>query len=194
MQPILQNSLSFLLAADRLKSVNRRVYLSDQSRRENSAEHSWHISLALWTLSDYAPPTLNLEHALKLALIHDLGEIDPGDISIFSKENAMKYQQERECIERLSAINPHKARELMALWHEYETQDTLESQWVKIADRLLPFLLNMASEGRAWKEQAVRRSQVLAIHQISQTHFPALYDWILAEIERAIKHSWLLDE
>lgn len=194
MQQDLKNSLAFLFEIDRLKSVNRRVYIGDNSRPENSAEHSWHIALALWTLSAYAPPNFQLEHAIKLALLHDLGEIDPGDISIFAKDRSKKHQAEQRCMERLANINPSKANELMTLWNEYEAQQSLESQWVKIVDRLLPFLLNMANEGRAWQEQGVTRSQVLEINQINKSHFPELYQWLLVEIKRAVKQGWLIDQ
>lgn len=189
----LESTLKFLLEMDKLKTVERHVYIQQGQRRENSAEHSWHIALAIWLLKDFAGHDFNLGHALKLALIHDICEIDTGDISAFSDERQEKLANEKRCMERHDRVLPEENTELMALWTEYVTNSSIESQWVKVADRLLPFLLNMASEGKAWKKQQVRKSQVLAINQVSKELFPELHHWVLQQIDIATEKAWLID-
>jgi putative hydrolase of HD superfamily len=183
--------LGFLVEIDRLKVVERRAYVVGGVRRENSAEHSWHAALAVWMLSRQAGVALELEHLLKLALVHDLGEIDAGDVPVYSALRAAQGPKERACLERLCALAPETLRELIGLWSEYEEQQSLESQWLKVADRVLPFLHNLASEGKTWREQGVVRRQVLEVNQpIARTH-PELFAWIEAQCERAVEQGWL---
>ncbi len=191
----LRDSLNFLVEMDKLKTIERHVFINQGERRENSAEHSWHTALAIWVLKDFAGTNVefDLGHALKLALIHDICEIDTGDISAFSPEHKHKHASEKQCMERLAMIIPGKNEELMSLWLEYVGNTSIESQWVKVADRLLPFLLNLASEGKAWKKQKVRKSQVLAINQVSRDIFPELHQWILRQIDLATEKAWLID-
>jgi len=189
----LENTLMFLLEMDKLKTIERHVYINQGQRRENSAEHSWHTAMAIWLLKDLADVHFDLEHALKLALIHDICEIDTGDLSAFSDQRQEKHIHEQQCMERLSRILPDKSEELMSLWLEYAGNTSIESQWVKVADRLLPFLMNLSSEGKAWKKQQVRKSQVIAINQVSKEVFPELHQWILQQIDLATEKAWLID-
>ena len=194
MNPDLNTVLSFLSEIDKLKAVDRKAYTLMGKRRENSAEHSWHLAAAIWSLSEFSPEALDLQHAQTLALIHDLGEIDPGDTSIFSSTHSQKRPLEEACIERLALLHPTKGKELIKLWLEYEECQTLESQWVKVIDRLLPFLLNISSEGKAWREQTITRTQVIEINQLACTNFPELYEWISKKISFATDNGWLTDQ
>src|SRR4051812_24441127 len=110
--------VEFLTEIERLKLVHRRAYLSDLSRHENSAEHSWHLALGLLTLARELNLDIDVARALKLALVHDLGEIDAGDVSIFDPARASKAAKEQECIARLSRYDVTFAREMAALWEE----------------------------------------------------------------------------
>ena len=154
----MRDTQKLLLELDRLKSICRRVYVTDGSRRENSAEHSWHLALALLALRKHMPRDLDIDHAIRLALVHDICEIGAGDMSVYDSGRSRQAAEEISYMTEFSARHGALVDEIVALWREFEAQQTLESKWVKMADRLVPLLLNLASEGRAWKEQGISRS------------------------------------
>ena len=114
-----------------------------------------------------------------------------GDISVFSSERATKSSEEALCIERIAAISPIIQADLKELWLEYEENKSAESRWVKVADRLLPFLMNISTRGRTWKEQGITRHQVLEINQVMAELHPELYQWLCLKIEDAVAQGWL---
>jgi RimJ/RimL family protein N-acetyltransferase/5'-deoxynucleotidase YfbR-like HD superfamily hydrolase len=183
--------LSFLLELDELKGVQRRSYVNAGLRRENSAEHSWHVAIAAWLLSRRAEVSLDLERLLLLAIAHDLGEIDAGDVSVHAAAPAQRNHDEAAGFERLRQFAPRLLHDFPGLFEEYEAQLTAESQWVKVADRILPFLHNLASAGRTWREQNIERAQVLRVNAPIARTDPALFRFIEAEVERAVAKGWL---
>lgn len=185
--------LSFLLEIDKLKTIERRAYICGGKRRENSAEHSWHLAIAVWMLTEHFEISINLERTIKMALVHDLCEIDAGDTPVYSQHQEDKFNNEKQCVDRLTDLAPNSLKEVKELWLEYENDLTIESKWVKIADRLLPFLHNISSSGKTWREQGTKKSQVLLINKPIADTCPALYDWIVKEIDCATKKSWLID-
>ena len=193
MDSLMQSMYEFLVELDKLKRVNRRAYLTDGSRHENSAEHSWHLTIAMVAFQKELDLQLDLERVLKMALVHDLGEIDAGDVSVFSSKRATITEDEQACIERLADYNTAFAKETRELWLEFEEQKTEESRWLKVFDRLLPFFLNMATEGRAWKDQNVSRSDLLRILEpVAQTSAD-MYAWMQGKIEKAVSAGWVRD-
>jgi putative hydrolase of HD superfamily len=185
------STVSLLMELDKLKSVYRRAYVTKEDRHENSAEHSWHLAIACWVLTRQLEIEIDVEHMLKMAIVHDIGEIDPGDISIFSKDRAAKSSEEAACIERIAAISPIIQSDLKELWQEYEDNKSVESRWVKVADRLLPFLMNISTEGKTWREQGISRHQVLEINQVMSELHPELYKWLCLRIDDAVTQGWL---
>ena len=182
----------FLAEADRLKQVTRASYVGGASRQENSAEHSWHLALGLLVLARELEIDIDLPKALAMALIHDLCEIDAGDTPIYSVRPD-QHEAERRCIERLAGCGLKFGAELRELWLEYEAQITHESRWVKVMDRLLPFISNLTTEGRSWRERSIARSQVLRINEGVRTHAPEVFTWMLARIDECVEKGWLLD-
>jgi len=182
-----------LMELDRLKSVYRRSYLSDRSRNENSAEHSWHLAVALLVLNNAMGPDIDVDHAVRIALAHDICEIGAGDISVYDTGRAGRASAEAAYLSEFASSFSGYALEIERLWKEYEKQETPESRWVKIADRLLPFLMNIATEGKAWKEQGISRSQVLGINNVIEEEAPAVYRWMKEEVDRAVGLGWLED-
>src|SRR6187399_110783 len=144
---------AFLIYVERLKLVQRKAYVSDLSRRENSAEHSWHLALGLLTVAHELKLDIDIHKALVMALIHDVCEIDAGDTPVYGPERPGKYEAELKCVQRLEAHGLAMGTLLRELWLEYEAQETVESRWVRVLDRLMPFLVNIATQGRNWKEQ-----------------------------------------
>ena len=182
---------NLLMELDRLKSVYRRAYLSDHSRNENAAEHSWHMAIALLALKGVIPPEVNIDHAVRLALVHDICEIGVGDVSVYSPNRMRKAMAEREYMSKFALEHKGFGLEVEKLWQEYEEQESPESRWVKIVDRLLPFLMNLATEGKTWQEQAIRKSQVIEINKVVADEAPIIYQWMEGEMEKAVELGWL---
>jgi len=189
----MEDLYNFLIELDKLKSVYRDTYISDLSRNENSAEHSWHLAIGILLLKDELNLDIDLIKAVKMALVHDICEIGAGDISIYDKERSKKIIEERKYIKNLSLTSVKFASEIEQLWEEYETQSTKESHWVKIVDRLLPFLLNLATKGKTWKEQGTTKNQVKEVTKVIEKKAPEVYEWILIHIKKAVELGWLID-
>jgi putative hydrolases of HD superfamily len=185
--------VAFLTDIERLKLVSRKAYVSDLSRHENSAEHSWHLAMGLLTLAHELDLQIDMNKALVMALIHDTCEIDAGDSPIYGPVRHDQYEAELACINRLASHGVKFGASLRELWLEYEAQETRESRWVKVMDRVMPFVVNLATEGRTWKDQSVRRSQVLHVNKPVQEHAPEIYVWIQERIEECVNAGWLID-
>ncbi len=185
---------AFLIDTERLKLVERSAWVSDRSRHENSAEHSWHLTLGLLAIARELKLTFDLEKALRMALVHDLCEIDAGDVSVFdTAARAAKAQAERDCIARLAACGLAIGPELESLWTEYEAQETVESRWVRVMDRLMPFVVNLANGGQAWKDRAITRTQVVHVNDPIRRHAPELFQWMLGRIDECVARGWIVE-
>jgi len=183
----------FLIDLEPLKLVSRRAYVSDFSRRENSAEHSWHLALGLLAVARELNPPIDIHRALLMALVHDVCEIDAGDTPIYGAARPEQQAAELRCMDRLAAHDTRLAPQLRELWLEFEAQQTAESHWVKVLDRLMPFVVNLATQGRTWKEQSVARSQVLKVSEPVRVHAPQIFEWMRQRIEICVRDGWLRD-
>ena len=183
----LSRQIAFLLESDRLKTILRRTPLTDNSRLENSAEHSWHLALAALTLHEYAPSGTDMAHAVALVIVHDLVEIDAGDTFAYAVDGQdTRVERERAAAERVFGLLPsEQARWLRTLWEEFEAQQTPSSRYANALDRLQPLLLNMESGGGSWIAHGVRRSQVLDRMQPIRDWLPGAWRFVEAVIERA---------
>jgi len=168
----LNSQISFVLEADRLKTVARQNVITGESRRENSAEHSWHLALMALVLADHAPPGTDLGKVGAMVVLHDLVEIDAGDLFLYSDPAAQARQEEAEraAADRLFAIlPPAQAAELRGLWDEFEERQTPEARFARALDRLQPILLNMQTGGGTWTAHHITLDQVLAkVHLIEE--------------------------
>ena len=183
----------FLLELDALKRVNRRSYVTQTTRLENSAEHSWHLAMACWSIAESFALDVNYEKLLKLALIHDLGEIDAGDTFLFADARNDAHIEERVGIARLQAERGNGIKNLNEIWEEQETGSSKETELLKVVDRLLPFLLNLNTEGKTWINGGVTRSQVAGALAFIKDIFPTIHDWQTQQIEYATQKGWLID-
>ncbi|MGI9343479.1 MAG: HD domain-containing protein [Gammaproteobacteria bacterium] len=184
----------FVLELDRLKSIERRTYINAGERLENSAEHSWHVAIAAWALANYLDRDISLGKLLQLALVHDLGELDAGDTFLYSADRADVSAKERDGVSRLSTEHPGMIPDLVPLWDEQEVGATPEARLLKVADRLLPLLHNIASDGKTWREHGIARSQVLAAHAFIEAESPEIFAWIRGQLDAAVANGWLKDE
>jgi len=187
----LDNFADFLLQFDGLKSINRRTYINGGERVENSAEHSWHLALACWAFAEYLDTDFNVERLIKLALVHDLGEIDAGDTFLYGKERESAHIAEKKCVERLASHVGNPLPDMVGIWEEQELGETKEARLVKVVDRLLPFLHNITSQGQAWKDQGVSLSQVQKVHSFIEEYDPEIYTWFLEKLDHASEHGWV---
>lgn len=183
----LEQQIAFLLEADKLKAVLRRTPLIDNSRQENSAEHSWHLALAAVTLLEYAPEGTDLLHALRLTVVHDLVEIDAGDTFAYDTvQHETKERRERAAAQRLFGLLPDDlGGQFHSWWSEFEAMDTPSSQFANALDRLQPLLLNMHAGGGSWRTHRVTRTQVLQRMEPIRLWMPAAWPFVLDVIERA---------
>jgi putative hydrolase of HD superfamily len=161
----LAQQISFIVEVDRLKEIFRQTVLINSRRRENDAEHSWHLCLIVITLAEHANcPQFDVLRVLKMLIIHDLVEIDAGDTFAYDTA-AMVNQHERETVaaNRIFGLLPaDQTREFRALWDEFEARKTPESKFAAAVDRFQPMLLNCRIEGAAWRKHGITRDRVLA--------------------------------
>ena len=183
----------FLLELDALKRVSRRSYVTQTTRKENSAEHSWHLAMACWSIAELFALDVNHEKLLKMALVHDLGEIDAGDTFLYADTRTDAHVEERAGIARLQRERGNGISDLSEVWEAQETGSSKESQLLRVVDRLLPFLLNLNTDGKTWIELGVTRSQVAGAHAFIEDSFPPIHDWLSHNIAYATQQGWLID-
>lgn len=159
----LKQQLEFILELDKMKSVIRQTYLANGTRKENDAEHSWHLALMCFTLAEYANEPIDVLKTMKMVLLHDVIEIDAGDTYAYdTKENETKCVRELEAAGRIFPILPRdQAEEYRKLWDEFEEMKTPEARFANTLDKIQPVLLNNASKGKSWKEHEVKQSQIM---------------------------------
>jgi putative hydrolase of HD superfamily len=182
----LDAQIAFLLEADKLKTILRQTPLTDNSRRENSAEHSWHLALAALTLSEYAPPGLDLSRVLELVVVHDLVEIDAGDTFAYDlKGYEDKEARERAAAERLfGLLPPDQGTRLKERWEEFEAHATIEAKFANALDRLQALLQNMGAGGGSWSAHRVNRAQVLRRMAPIEATLPEVWGFVQGVIDR----------
>ncbi|CAN5601904.1 HD domain-containing protein [soil metagenome] len=159
----LKQEIDFILEIDKLKGVLRQSYLTVGDRRENSAEHSWHLATMALVLAEHATEAVDLPKVLKMLLIHDIVEIDAGDVFFYDAVgNVGKLDRERQAADRLfNLLPPDQASEFRALWDEFEVRQSPEARFAAALDRLMPLFHNYQAKGRGWKEHGVTADQVM---------------------------------
>ncbi|WPP48365.1 HD domain-containing protein [Catalinimonas niigatensis] len=159
----LHQQIAFMMETDKLKRIIRRNYNADGSRLENTAEHSWQITLMALTLSEHAEESIDITKVIKMLLIHDLVEIDAGDTYLYGEFDLEERDtKEQQAAERIFGLLPeYQQTDFMKLWQEFEAIETPEARFAKAIDRLMPILNNYHSGGRSWKENNISREQVL---------------------------------
>ncbi len=190
-----EKQIAFILELDRIKNVMRQTYLSDGRRKENDAEHSWHLALMAFVLADYASEPVDVLKSMKMVLLHDVIEIDAGDTYAYDAEgNKSKRERELKAADRIFGMLPKaQAREYRGLWDEFEAMETPEAKYANMLDKVQPLLLNDASGGRSWEEHGVKKSQVLARNARTHEGSEELWAYALALIEKNVREGHLKD-
>ncbi|WP_079436293.1 HD family hydrolase [Zoogloea sp. LCSB751] len=160
----LEQQLNFLREIDRLKSVVRQSPLLDKSRKENSAEHSWHLAMYALLLSEYASGPVDTNRVLRMLLIHDIVEIDVGDFPIHGGTSPeLQAEQEAAAAVRLFGLLPQSQGDaLLALWQEFERAESEDAKFAKALDRFQPLLINVFTGGGTWTENGVSLEQIFS--------------------------------
>ena len=192
----LANQMTFIREIDRLKRVYRQTYLNDGSRHDNSAEHSWHLAAMAMTLAEYAPEDVDVTRVVRMALIHDIVEIDAGDVFIYDESRAAeKATNEQRAAERLFGLLPgDQATELRALWEEFEARQTPDAKFAAALDRLEPLLHNYYTGGGAWKGHGIKASSVIRINSRIGQSSEELWAFARSLIDECIARGYLEDD
>lgn len=185
--------LRFTAEVDKMTSISRRTMLVDGSRRENDAEHSWHIALMAMLFKDYAPEGCDVSRAVRMCIVHDLVEIYAGDTFAYDvSANEGKEDREKAAADRLfSELPPDLALEFRTLWEEFDAMNTPDSKYAAAMDRLQPYLHNTLTGGRTWCEGNPSVEQVNKRMSPALECIPEARDWYEANIKRALEKGWL---
>jgi putative hydrolase of HD superfamily len=160
----LGRQLEFIAEVGRLRGVQRQTILADPARRENSAEHSWHLTVLALILAEYAPAGTDMARVVAMLALHDLVEVDAGDLSAYAPvaEQARQHAAEVAAADRLFALlPPDQAGSLRQLWDDFEERGTVEARFARALDRLQPMLENVKVGGGTWRERGVTAAEVL---------------------------------
>jgi len=180
----LENIMDFMVAVEALKGVNRKTKPVGLDRFENSAEHSWHVTLMALILKGYADPDIDIMKVMTMLLIHDLGEIHVGDTIIYESETEeMKAKEGQGVKDLLSYLGGDVAGELMDLWLEFEAGQTKEAAYAKAIDRIPPLLHNLRGDYCSWKDHGISLDKALGVNQRIEKASPDLWRHIKGLLE-----------
>ncbi|HHU78015.1 MAG TPA: HD domain-containing protein [Clostridiales bacterium] len=190
----LGQQIRFIVEIDKLKQVFRQSALIGDRRKENDAEHSWHLAAMAMLLTEYVKEEgVNLLRVIKMLLIHDLVEIDAGDTFAYDeKGNEDKEEREMQAAERIFSLLPSdQADEVWRLWREFEEKETPEARYAASIDRLQPLLLNYHTEGYTWKMPGVNREKVYERMAVIKESMPRVWEAVEEIIEDSVKKGYL---
>lgn len=193
----LERQLAFLAELDKVKQIFRNTILMDASRKENDAEHSWHMAVAALVLAEYADePELDMAKVLKMIVLHDIVEIDAGDTFAYGNVNwADKALKERQAAGRICGMLPEdQGPKFLALWTEYEDGVTAEARYAQALDSFMPILHNYRTKGLQWQRLHVTRDQVLTRNRRIERGSPVLWEYVQDIVNDAVTRGYLRQE
>lgn len=174
---------NFILEVDRLKGVLRKTTPLAIDRLENSAEHSWQVALLAMLLAPLAPEVVDVAHAVEILLVHDIPEIEIGDVIVYAKRDPEREKHEAEAARKLFGMLPEpQAGHCFDLWLEYERRETVESRYAYAIDRLMPVMHNLQRGGGTWLENGISIDQVLAVNAVTADVLPGVWHQVRERI------------
>jgi putative hydrolase of HD superfamily len=189
----LNQQMQFIIEIDRLKQILRQSLITGGSRRENSAEHSWHLAMMASVLAEYALPGADLLRTLQMLLLHDLVEIDAGDTFCYDLQaNQDKAEREAQAADRIFGLLPSDlGQEMRSLWDEFEARETPSAKFAAALDRIEPMLLNQHTQGGTWKQHGITQDRVLQRMQPVAEGAPELWGFVEQVIEDCVAAGYL---
>jgi len=191
-----KKQIEFILEIDKEKEIFRQTHLKGYKRRENDAEHAWHMAIMIYLLKEYANEEFDVAKAMTMALIHDIVEIDAGDTYAYDKKNlATKEVREKKAADRIFGLLPAEQKEeMLALFNEYEEEKTAEAKFVRVMDNFQPLLLNDSNNGEDWKVKKICKSQVINRQKTSKPGSEEIWEYTKELIEKNVKKGNLINE
>ena len=189
----LDRQLKFTAEIDKMADVLRRTMLINKSRRENDAEHSWHIAVMAMLFSEYTLEPVDVGRAVQMCVIHDIVEIEAGDTFAFDTwGNVDKADREKEAADKLFAKLPvDQGQMIRSLWEEFDAMETADAKYAACMDRLQPFLHNTLTDGHTWVEGKVARRDVEKRDEIVKNFMPEVYRWMVTNMDNAVEKGWI---
>jgi len=190
----LLQQIKFITEIDKAKQIFRQNVVIGTKRNENDAEHSWHLAIMAMLLSEYAKDKdVDILKVIKMVIVHDLVEIDAGDTFCYDEKGYEdKKEREMRAADRLFSILPEdQANEIMALWREFEEEETKEACFAASLDRLQPLILNYSTEGYTWKKPGVTSEKVFKRNGMLEENVPELWDYAKEIIEDSVEKGYL---
>ena len=192
----MKQQIAFLMEIDKVKNIFRQTYLADGKRKENDAEHSWHLAIAAFLLKEYVAEDVDVMKVMIMVLIHDLVEIDAGDTYAYDEEGAKtKDERERKAADHIFGMLPeNQGMYLKALWEEFEAYETAEAKYAHLLDNFQPLLLNDAAGGISWTEHQVKKSQIYKRNEKVEETSATIWKCMQDKIDKHIQAGHVLDE
>ena len=189
----LDQQLKFTAEIDKMTDVLRRTMLISKNRRENDAEHSWHIAVMAILFSEYTMEPVDVGRVVQMCVIHDIVEIEAGDTFAFDTQgNVDKAEREKEAADRLFMKLPDDQGQMIrSLWEEFDAMETADAKYAACMDRLQPFLHNTLTDGHTWVEGKVARKDVEKRDEIVKDFMPEVYRWMVTNMDHAVEKGWI---
>lgn len=192
----LEQQVNFIVEIDKVKNIFRQTYLADANRKENDAEHSWHLAISAFLLKEHVKEEVDLLKTILMVLIHDLVEIDAGDTYAYDDAGAIdKREREEKGAERIFGMLPEdQGTYFWELWEEFEAYESADAKFAHLLDNFQPLLLNDASNGKSWEEHGVKKSQIYKRNEkIEETSVP-VWEYMKALVQKHIELGHVKDE
>lgn len=192
----LEKQIRFIVEADKVKNIFRQTYLADGERKENDAEHSWHLAMMAVLLQEHMKEKANLAKVMTMVLIHDLVEIDAGDTYAYDEKGARtKREREVKAADRIFGLLPEdQGTYFRELWEEFEAYETPEAKFAHLLDNFQPLLLNDASGGKSWKEHGVHRAQPMKRNERIPETSETVWEKMLEIFDKHVECGNLLED
>ena len=192
----IDRQFDFIREIDKEKFITRQTFLSDAKRRENDAEHAWHMAVMTLLLSEYANEEIDVLRVLSMLLIHDLVEIDAGDTYAYDAVGgATQHTREEAAAQRIYGILPEdQGKWLYDLWEEFEAYETPEAKYAHMLDNSQPLFLNNATDGISWVEHGVKKSQIYTRNRRTGEGAPKIWEYMQELIDQHVEKGHVIDD